>query len=121
LIDVALYAQTSSQVRAAQTLLNMLLPSVSATDRSTVLSALGRTHESDADHRAAASAYLQAASAAAAQDSDREALRAREAAAVNLLRAGLRDDARAVYEWLARNAKDAAIKDAAAHTLKVLH
>ena len=121
LIDVALYAQAGAQVRPARTMLTMLLPLVSEADRSAVLTALGRIHEADADHRAAASAYLQAAVAAAAPDSDREALRAREAAAGNLLRSGLRDDARAVYEWLARNARDAGIKDAATRMLKVLN
>jgi len=120
LIDVALHAQAHSQLRPAQAMLTLLLPAVAEVDRSEVLIALGRIHEANADHRAAASAYLQAAVAAAAPGADPEALRAREAAAENLLRAGLHNDARTMYEWLARDAKDAAVKDAAARRLKVL-
>ena len=64
--------------------------------------------------------YLQGASLAAAPESDRDALQARESAANALAKAGMRADARAVYEWLARNAADMMIRDRALRALSRL-
>jgi hypothetical protein len=89
-------------------------------ERMSVLTGLARAHEAGGDPRSAAEAYLLAASAAKEPKTDPSALAAREAAAIQLLRAGLRDDARAVLQWLARNAGPAAAKQAAERRLSRL-
>jgi transcriptional regulator GlxA family with amidase domain len=81
---------------------------------------LAKARELRGEFRAAADAYFNAAALYASPDADREALRAREWGAVNLAKAGLLDDARATYQWLAANAKDPAIRDSAARALKNL-
>ncbi|MGH8664783.1 MAG: hypothetical protein ACREUX_11000 [Burkholderiales bacterium] len=87
--------------------------------RAAVLTGLARAHESGGDPRAAAEAYLLAA-VSAKDPHDPAALAAREAAAANLLRAGLRADARAVFEWIARNARSADARQAAERRLSRL-
>jgi hypothetical protein len=84
--------------------------------RVAVLTGLARTHESGGNPRAAAESYLLAA--VSAQDpQDPAALAAREAAGANLLRAGLHADARAVFEWIARNARSVEARQAAERRL----
>lgn len=87
--------------------------------RAAVLTGLARAHESGGDPRAAAEAYLLAA-VSAKDPHDPAALAAREAAGANLLRAGLRADARAVFEWIARNARSAEARQAAERRLSRL-
>ena len=120
LVDIAGYALVRGEARTAQALLTMLLPVVADADRGAVWQGLARVHDWSSDHRAAAAAYLNAAAVVAVPEADREGLRAREAAAISLAKAGLREDARSVYEWLARNAKDAGIRDAAIRMLRTL-
>jgi hypothetical protein len=76
---------------------------------------LGRVHELKGEAPAAATAYLRSALLAGASDAN--ALRARLLAAENLERAGLKDDARAQFQWLLKNAKEAAIVEAARRAL----
>ena len=119
LTEVASTAATY-QARGALEVLASLVPLVAAAEQTAVHAALGRAYETAADHRAAAAAYLSAAAGAAAPESDRDALRARQDAARVLLHAGLRQDARTIYAWLARNAKDAAVRELAAGMLRTL-
>ncbi|MGH8617637.1 MAG: hypothetical protein ACREUW_08075, partial [Burkholderiales bacterium] len=83
-----------------------------------VLSAYARAAEAAGDHRSGAAAWLQAALVPASSSNDAGALRLRAAQA--LARAGLREDARAQYEWLLKNGKDAATLDAARRELQKL-
>jgi hypothetical protein len=48
------------------------------------------------------------------------AYQARLLAALNLMRAGLKDDARAQFQWLLRNSKDPALMEAAKRGLSRL-
>lgn len=120
LIAVASDAIEVWHVRAAESLFNMLAPRVSGSDRVPVLFGLARARELTGDFRQAADAYLQVAALAAHAESDREALRARELGALNLAKAGMLDDARATYRWLATHAKEAAVRDNAVRALKNL-
>jgi hypothetical protein len=65
--------------------------------------------------QAAADAYLRSALRAAAPDAN--ALQARLLAAGNLVRAGLKEDARAQFQWLLKNTKEPAIVEAARRAL----
>lgn len=120
LFDIALDAVARHRLKLAETLLRGLRARTQDAERIAVLGALARSYEAKGEPRLAAEAYLEIGTASAGSESDREALRAREAAAVNLVRAGLREDARGVYEWLARNAKDAAVRESAARVLRGL-
>ena len=108
------------QLTAAESLFAMVLPLVQGPERINALLGLAKARELRGEFRAAADAYFNAAALYASPDADREALRAREWGAVNLAKAGLLDDARATYQWLAANAKDPAIRDSAARALKNL-
>jgi hypothetical protein len=70
-----------------------------------MLYALGQGAESANQHARAADYFLR--SALAAQAPDALALQARLAAAVNLARAGFRDDARAQLQWVLKHSRDA--------------
>ena len=76
---------------------------------------LGRVHDIKGEPQAAADAYLRSALLAA--PSDAKGLEARLLAATNLVRAGLKDDARAQFQWLLKNSKDPAIVEAARRAL----
>jgi hypothetical protein len=106
--------------QAAAVVFQGLLAHSDEIQRVAVLTGLARAHESGGNPRAAAEAYLLAAAAAKDPQADPAALAAREAAAVNLLRAGLRADARAVFEWLARNARSSETRQAASRRLSRL-
>jgi hypothetical protein len=74
---------------------------------------LGRVHELKNDAPAAAAAYLRSALLVQAAAPDNLAFQSRLLAALNLMRAGLKEDARAQFEWLVKNSKDAVLTDAA--------
>jgi hypothetical protein len=74
---------------------------------------LGRVHELKNDAPAAAAAYLRSALLVQAAAPDNLAFQSRLLAALNLMRAGLKDDARAQFEWLVKNSKDPVLTDAA--------
>jgi len=119
LLSIATDAIARAQYRVAERLLTTLLVQSADAERPVVLTALGKCYQGQGDPRAAAAAFLQAALSMAAPGSH-EALQAREAAAQALLKAGLRADARAVYEWLSRNAKHQGIRDSASRALRAL-
>jgi hypothetical protein len=73
-----------------------------------ILYALGGIAETAARYAQAADYFLRAALADESRPSDALALQARHAAGANLARAGHREDARAQYQWLLKNAKDPA-------------
>jgi hypothetical protein len=118
-IAIATEALEGWQLNAAESLFAMVLPLAQGAERINVLLGLGKARELRGEFRAAAEAYFNAAALYAAPDAG-EALRARESGAVNLAKAGLLDDARATYQWLAANAKDPAIRESAARALKNL-
>lgn len=120
LLEIALEALGRFQLPPAEALLSGLRSRVQDAERFAVLTALARCHEAKGEPRRAAEAYLDAAVSVPAAEADRDALRAREAAAENLLKAGLREDARGVYDWLARHAKEAGVRESAARALRTL-
>ena len=69
---------------------------------------LGEIAESTARFTRAADFYLRFALARAPQAPDARSVQARLAAAVNLARAGMREDARTQFQWVIGNSKDAA-------------
>ena len=81
---------------------------------------LGRAYELKGDAVAAAGAYLRSALLLQGASYDALAFQARLLAAINLMRAGLKDDARAQFEWLLKNAKDPALIEAARRGLNRL-
>lgn len=95
----------------AQTLYEGLARAASENRVREALFGLGRVHEFKGEAQAAADAYLRSALLAATADAS--ALQARLLAASNLLRAGLKDDARAQFQWLLKHSKDSAIVEAA--------
>jgi hypothetical protein len=68
---------------------------------------LGRVHDIKDEPHAAADAYLRSALLAASPDAS--AVQARLLAANNLVRAGLKNDARAQFEWVMKHSKDPAL------------
>ena len=96
----------------AQALYALLAPSWRCARTCTFFS-LGRIHELRGDARAAATFFLRSALLVQATAPDALAFQARLLAALNLMRAGLKDDARAQFEWLLKNSKDPALTEAA--------
>ena len=92
----------------AEEMLAALLPLVTGEPARDMLYALGGIAESAAKFERAADYYLRSALAQGPQAPDARALQARLAAAANLARAGFRDDARAQFQWVIGNSKDAA-------------
>ncbi len=85
-----------------------LLPFAEPAQKRDVLFSLGRIAEAAAQFAPAADYYLRAALLVESRAPDALALQARLAAALNLARAGYKEDARAQFEWLLRNSRDAA-------------
>lgn len=104
----------------ADGLFQALLPLVGAAQQRTVLFGLGRIRDNAGQPPAAADYYLRSALLAGGRAPDALALQARLLAALNLARAGYKDDARAQFEWLEKNSKDAAQLDIARRELKKL-
>jgi hypothetical protein len=98
---------------AAQTVYEQVAPLASDSRAREALFGLGRVHELKAEAPAAAAAYLRSALLVQAAAPDALAFQARLLAALNLMRAGLKEDARAQFEWLAKNSKDPALTEAA--------
>ena len=92
----------------AQEMLAALLPLAGHSYAREMLYALGGTAEAAAQFARAADYFLRSALALDSQLPDTLALQARLAAAVNLARAGYREDARAQFQWVLKNSKDAA-------------
>jgi hypothetical protein len=102
----------------AQETLAALLPLAAREQSRGVLQVMGEIAESGGRYAQAADYYLRAALADGTGDTI--ALQARLAAGINLARAGYKEDARAQFQWLIQNAKDAASRDAARRELSRL-
>ncbi len=98
--------QDSGHDRSADALYRALLPLAEPSERREILFGLGKTAESSDDFRRAADHFLEAALLLEARAPDAFMLNARLQAAVNLGRAGLKDDARAQLRWLQKNVRD---------------
>jgi hypothetical protein len=118
LITLAAHELGVWHVKPAEALFTMLLPSAVGRERITVLQGIGKAREFAGSFRSAADAFLDAAALSSSPDSDPEALRALESGAISLAKAGLLEDARALYQWLAANAKDPTVRDSATQALK---
>jgi hypothetical protein len=94
----------------ADEVLRGLLPLTEPRQQRDILLALGRIAESGTRYQAAADYYLRSA-LLAGKAPDALALQARLAAALNLVQAGYREDARAQFQWLLKNATDPAQLD----------
>ena len=105
---------------AAQTVYELLVPVSDDSRAREALFGLGRAQELKGDAVAAAGSYLASALLAQGAAPDALAFQARLLAALNLMRAGLRDDARAQFGWLLKNSKDPALTEAARRGLNRL-
>ena len=99
--------QDAGFFKSADELYRALLPLAAPRERREILFALARIAETFNDFQNAADYFLEAALLLEARTPDTFAVNARIAAAANLGRAGLKDDARAQFEWLRKNVKDA--------------
>jgi hypothetical protein len=97
----------------AQTLYQLLVPIASGVQAREALFGLGRAYELGGDPVSAAAQYLRSALLAPGAAPDALAYQARLLAALNLMRAGFKADARAQFEWLLKNAKEPALIEAA--------
>lgn len=104
----------------ADAALEAMLPLAETAYKRDVLFALGRIAEASARFALAADYYLRSALLVEPRAPDAAALQARLAAALNLARAGYKEDARAQFEWLLRNSRDAAQLEVARRELAKL-
>jgi hypothetical protein len=114
-LDLANEMVELRKLAEAQAVYEALARGSSDNRRRDALFGLGRVHDMKGEPQAAADAYLRSALLAPAPDAN--ALQARLLAAGNLVRAGLKDDARAQLQWLLKNTKEPAIVDAARRAL----
>ena len=98
--------QDGGNAKTADELYRALLPLAEAPQRREILFGRGRIAEAGSDFSKAAEYLLEAALLIEARATDALAVNARLAAAANLGRAGLKDDARAQFNWLQKNVKD---------------
>ncbi|MBM3356194.1 MAG: hypothetical protein FJY54_00490 [Betaproteobacteria bacterium] len=92
----------------ADAALEVLLPLAATAHRREILLALGRIAQATGQFPFAADYYMRSALLNESRVPDALELQARLAAALSLARAGYREDARAQFQWLLRNSKDAA-------------
>jgi len=98
--------QDTGFYKSADELYRALLPLADTRTRREILFGLGRIAETFNDFQSAADYFLEAALLLDARAIDAFAINARIAAASNLGRAGLKDDARTQFDWLRKNVKD---------------
>ena len=98
--------QDAGHATTADELYRALLPLAEAPLRREILLGRGRIAEANNDFQRAADYLLEAALLIDARATDALAINARLAAAANLGRAGLKDDARAQFNWLQKNVRD---------------
>jgi len=96
----------AGHARTADELYRALLPLAAAPLRREILFGRGRIAEANNDFQRAADYLLEAALLIDSRATDALAVNARLAAAANLGRAGLKDDARTQFNWLQKNVKD---------------
>jgi hypothetical protein len=99
--------QDAGYSKPAEELYRALLPQARVPERREILFGLGRIAAGDNDFRRAADYFLEAALLGDARTPDALAVNARLQAASNLMRAGLKADARAQLAWLQKNVEDA--------------
>jgi hypothetical protein len=104
----------------AQAVLDAVLPDAGTADRRIILFTLGRIAEATARFAGAADYYLRSALPGPPDAPDAFAQGARLAAALNLVRAGYKEDARAQFEWLMQHSGDAVLRDIARSELERL-
>lgn len=107
-------------IDSAQTVYELLVPLSNDAHAREALFGLGRSYELAGEPVPAAAYYLRSALLVQATAPDALAFQARLLAALNLMRAGLRNDARAQFQWLLKNSKDPALTDAAKRGLSRL-
>ncbi|HYH42823.1 MAG TPA: hypothetical protein VD867_12655 [Burkholderiales bacterium] len=100
-------------IDAALTVYELVVPLSNDGPAREALFGLGRAYELAGEPVRAAAHYLRSALLVQAVAPDALAFQARLLAALNLMRAGLRNDARAQFEWLLKNSKDPALTEAA--------
>lgn len=98
--------QDGGHASTADELYRALLPLAAAPLRREILFGRGRIAEANKDFQRAADYLLEAALLIDSRATDALAVNARLAAAANLGRAGLKDDARSQFNWLQKNVKD---------------
>jgi hypothetical protein len=118
--EAALEMFDAGQEDAAQQIFKLLLPTAPVTMQSDILARLGAMAESRKDYKLAADYFLQSALSTSAATPVAFAVNARFAAAVNLDRAGFKQDARAQYQSVLENGKDATQQEAARRALSRL-
>ena len=101
------------RTHAAQTVYEMLVPLSTDAFAREALFGVGRAFELGGEPALAAANYLRSALLVQATAPDQLAFQARLLAALSLMRAGLRDDARAQFEGILKNAKEPALIEAA--------
>ncbi len=104
----------------ADAMFGALLPLADGMQRRQVLFGLARINEVNGQSPVAAEFYIRSALLADGKVPDALAMQARLAAALNLARAGYRNDARAQFEWVVANSKDPAQLETARRELKKL-
>lgn len=100
--------QDAGHYKTADDLYRALLPLADSPRKREILFRVGKIAESVNDFAHAADYFLEAALLLEPRANDSFAFSARLQAALNLGRAGLKDDARAQLQWLSKNTKDAA-------------
>lgn len=98
--------QDAGHAKTADELYRALLPLAAAPLRREILFGRGRIAEANSDFKRAAGYLLEAALLIDSRATDALAVNARLAAAANLGRAGLKEDACAQFNWLQKNVKD---------------
>lgn len=104
----------------ADAMFGALLPLADGMQQRQILFGLGRVNEVDGKSPVAAEYYMRSALLADGRQPDALALQARLAAALNLARAGYRNDARAQFEWVLANSKDPVQLETARRELRKL-
>jgi hypothetical protein len=107
-------------IDAALSVYELVVPLSNDGQAREALFGLGRAYELSGEPVPAAAHYLRSALLVQAAAPDPLAFQARLLAALNLMRAGLRNDARAQFEWLLKNSKDPALTEAAKRGLSRL-
>jgi hypothetical protein len=104
----------------AQPLLEKLLPLAEMPQKREILMQLGNIAENSGSYRMAADFYLRAATLSDSNSQDELALSARLRCAQSLAKDGLKEDARAEYQWLLKASKDLTRQEAIKRELKQL-
>lgn len=110
----------AKRVNEAERLAAQLVSVAEPREQRDTLVLLGKAAETRSDYKLAADYFLQAATLLDAPGPDPVAQSARVQAAANLVKAGLREDARAQYQWLLKNTKDRMLLESVQRELKKL-